>query len=312
MASKNTQKIEKSHDSHVSIGVPKPITAIVKLFRETINAWLRDKASRQAAALAYYGVLSLAPLLIIAISVAGLFFGRADVKQQVIAEVTRLLGTSGAELVETVLNTTYQGNGGILATLVSLGLLLMAATNIFFQLKTSLNRIWDVESHDEDSKLIKDIFKLLMDRLVAAVMVIGFGFVLLLSQITSTIISVFVSIAADFAVSTSLLLQLLNAAASIGLTAVIVSLIFRFLPDKQLAWGDIWIGSVFTAVLSAVGQRLISLYLENSSVASAYGIAGSLIVILLWIYYSASILLFGAEFTQAYAHLYGSQAGEKA
>lgn len=280
------------------------VNNITRLLADAVNAWFQDHAARQAAALAYYGVLSLAPLLIVAISIAGFFFGRADVQQQVIAEVSELLGSGGANLVENVLNATYNNDGGIFATIISLILLFIAATNIFFQLKTSLNQIWDVQ--EEEIKFLQSILQLVLDRLLAALMVVGFGFILLLSQIFGTTVALIISFADELAVNTTLLLQLLNTTATIALTALVISFVFRFLPDKQLEWRDVWVGALFTAVLFSFGQRAISFYIENGSAASAYGVAGSLIVVLLWIYYSASILLFGAEFTQAYARHHGS------
>lgn len=285
----------------------KIVTNIVRLFQQTILGWFQDNAGRQAAALAYYGVLSLAPMLIIAISVAGFFFGRRAIQQDVIAEVERMLGTGSAQLVESVLNATYSNGGGTIATAFSLLLLLFASTNIFFQLKTSLNRIWGVE-FTEERPLWKNLLQVLQARLTAGLMVVGFGLVLLLTQILNTAISLIISVASDLAVNTSFLLQLLNTAAFIGLSATIISLIFQYLPDQRLAWRDVWVGALFTAVLFALGQGAIGLYLENSSLVSAYGVASSLIVVLLWIYYTAAILLFGAEFTQAFVHEYGSLA----
>jgi len=283
---------------------------IISLFQKAIGAWFADKADRQAAALAYYGVLSLAPLLVIAITVAGIFFGQADVQQQVVTEAEQLLGTGSAELVNNILNQTYNTDGGVFATITSLIILLFAATNMFFQLKTSLNRILNVED-DEPDKLIHGIINFLKDRLLAALMVVGVGLVILLSQILSTTISVVISLASGLPVNAALLLRVLNFIASIGFSTVVISLILRFLPDKRLAWRDLWVGGLFTAVLFALGQRALSYYFETGSVASAYGVAGSLVVILLWIYFASSVLLFGAEFTQAYAEMYGSLEEEQ-
>lgn len=283
------------------------ISNTIKLFKKAIADFMEDKATRQAAAIAYYGVLSLAPLLIIAISVAGIFFGRSTIQQQVVGEVQQALGAESADLVSNVLSSTYSTTGGgLLTTIVSVLLLLMAASNIFFQLKLSLNRIWEVEEADEDTALIENVVNLLMERLLAAAMVIGLGVVLLGSQVLSTAIPFVISAASDLPVDTTLLLQVLNTLASLAIATLVIAVIFRFLPDNRIAWGDILIGSLFTAVLFSVGQYAISLYLQTSSVASAYGVAGSLIVILLWIYYSSSILLFGAEFTQTYARMFGS------
>lgn len=292
--------------------IQKNAANILELFQDTLSAWFRDNASRQAAALAYYGILSLAPLLIIAISVAGIFLGRADIKQQVIQEVTKALGSGSGDLVKNVLDATYSGGSGLLATVLSVFLLMFAATNIFFQLKTSLNRIWGVQYDEEKNALLQDILRLIGDRFIAALMVLGVGFALLLFQALGAVLSVLISVVSTLPVNTTFLLHVLNLTASIGFTAMVISLIFRFLPDKRLAWSEVWVGALFTAVLFAVGQRAISLYLENSSVASAYGVAGSLIVVLLWIYYSAMILLFGAEFTQAYARLHEDTQGVQA
>lgn len=283
---------------------------IATLFQKTLMAWFADNATRQAAALAYYGVLSIAPLLVIVITVAGLFFGQADVQQQIITEAEQLLGAGSAELIENILNETYNTDGGFFATISSLFILLFAATNIFSQLKTSLNHILNVENKESD-QLIHGIVNFIKDRLLAALMVIGFGIVILVSQGLSTVISVVISVASDLPLNTALLLQLLNITLSLGLSTFVISLIFRFLPDKRLAWHEVWVGGLFTAILFSLGQRALSFYFETGNVASAYGVAGSLIVILLWIYYAVNILLFGAEFTQAYAETYGSLAEER-
>lgn len=155
---------------------------------------------------------------------------------------------------------------------------------------------------------MQSVLRLAGDRLLAAVMVLGVGLALLVFQAVNMAISIAISVAGELALNTTLLLEVLNTLASIGFVAMIISLIFRYVPDRQLAWREVWLGSLFTAVLFAIGQQAIGFYLESSSVASAYGVAGSVIIVLLWIYYSTSILLFGAEFTHVYAHLYGSHS----
>ncbi|NDJ86364.1 MAG: YihY/virulence factor BrkB family protein [Chloroflexi bacterium] len=287
--------------------MPKFNSGIPKLLEQTIMAYIQDRASRQAAALAYYGVLSLAPLLIIAISVAGIFLGRDDVQQQVISEVEQVIGSGSADLVQDVLEATYDRDGGFFATVVSVILLLFGATNLFSQLKMSLNRVWGVET-EEGRAILHGILNVIRDRLIAALMVVGVGFLLLLSQMLTPAISVVISFASDLDVNIAFLLQILNMSISIALSAFIIGLVFRFLPDTRPAWRDVWVGALFTAVLFALGQRLIGLYIENSNMASAYGVAGSVIVVLLWIYYSSSIVLFGAEFTEVYARLYGMRS----
>jgi len=277
----------------------------------TIKSWFEDQVSRQTAALAYYGILSLSPLLIVAITVAALFFGRADIQQEFLNEANRLLGSGSADLIQTILNATYSNDSGLLATLFSLFIIWFSATNIFLQLKMSLNVIWHVENaEDNRNPLIEGLVNFLWGRLVAAIMVVGLGFALFLSQILGTSIAILISLTNNLPIHLPFLLQSLNTIASTLFTALIISLVFRFLPDKRLAWKDVWIGSLFTALLFLIGQNIIRFYLSHSNVASAYGVTGSLIVLLLWIYYSANILLFGAEFTQAYAHLFGSKAKE--
>jgi membrane protein len=279
------------------------MTAIFNVFRRAFLAFFEDKVSRQAAALAYYGLLSLAPLLIITITIAGLFFGQSEVQQQVVNGVSQQLGDGSGELIQTVLKATYGGDGGILATVFSIILLLIASTNIFFQLKESLNRIWNVDE-TEDDRLVTTLRKFLQDRLFAAVGVVGVVLLILASQIFNTMIALVISFTNDLGASTATTLQVLNVLAMIATGSMIVSLVFRYLPDKKMGWYSIWVGSVVTAILFTVGQHGITLYLENSTVASAYGAAGAVIVILLWIYYTAMIFLFGAEFTQAFEMVY--------
>lgn len=281
-------------------------TNTFNLFRAAIVAFAQDRAARQAAALAYYGILSLAPLLIIAISIAGIVFSRSDIEQQLLDQASQQLGSGAADLLETILTATYADGGGTIATVLSLLLLVFAATNLFAQLKMSLNRIWHVEQ--DERAFVQGILKLIRDRLLAFVMVIGVGLALLLLQIVGTAISVIVAVAGELALDSVLLVELLNMVAVIAFAALVVALIFRYLPDERLGWGEIWIGAVFTAVLFLIGQRVISLYIQNTSTGSIYGVAGSFIIVLLWIYYSAAILLFGAEFTHVYAHQHGSIA----
>ena len=276
------------------------IEAVFNVLRKAVTDWFEDNASRQAAALAYYGVLSLAPLLVIAITIAGIFFGRADIQQEIIAHTGQALGSGSAELVNYVLNATYNNDGGVLATLISLGILLFAGSNIFAQLKMSLNQILNV-NEDEDQPLLQDIAGIIRDRLISSMMVIGLGILLIVSQVLGTIVSIVIYSIGDISIATSSLLQVVNVVVSIGFSTLIIALIFRFLPDKDLGWSDVWIGAFFTSMLFAIGQRFINLYIENAGVASAYGVAGSVIVILLWIYFTTSILLFGGEFTNAYS-----------
>lgn len=283
------------------------LKAFIHILRKSIADWFEDNASRQAAVLAYYGVLSLGPLLVIAITIAGTFFGRADVRYELLTQTEEVMGSGSAELLDNVLTTTYNYEGGVSATLISLGVLLFAASNIFAQLKTSLNQIWNVR-YDDNEHLLQNILGVIRDRLISAVMVVAFGIMLLVSQMLSGVLAIVIYTIGDISLATISVIQVVNTLISIGFTMLIIGLTFRYLPNKQLSWSDVWVGALFTSILFAIGQGLISFYIENAGVAAAYGVAGSVIVILLWIYFASSILLFGGEFTNAYSELYGSQS----
>ena len=281
---------------------------IFLLFRDTFQAWIRDRASRQAAALAFFTILSLPPLLIIVITIAGSFFGQAEIQQQIIDQVRTVTGSGGADLIKEILNATYDNGGGILATFIGVLLLIFAATNIFAQLKTTLDWIWGVQPEEsETGGPVESALGFIRQRLRAALAVFIAGFLLLAAQITGIVIPIVIGLANELDINTGGLLNVANLLVSIGLVTLVVALIFRYLPEAQISWQDVLVGSLFTALLLTLGQRAIGLYLEVSNVASAYGVAGSLIALLLWIFYSANILIFGAEFTQAYASHFGSK-----
>ena len=273
------------------------------LLKQTVEEWQRDKVSRLAAALAYYTTFALAPVLVIVIAVASFMFDQSTVQSQVIAQIQGLLGENAAGLIEEMLASKAQTDGGLLATIISVVLLCVGASGLFIQLQDALDTVWDVVPRKDAG-----IVKLVRDRLLSFGMVLAIGFLLLVSLVLSAGLAAASNLlgGSDAVGGAAILGQVINTLVSFGVITLLFALIYKILPDVKIAWGDVWIGAAITAVLFTIGKFLIGLYLGNSSVASAYGAAGSFVVLLLWIYYSAQILLFGAEFTQVYAHRFGS------
>lgn len=271
------------------------------LFKETFSEWSEDKASRLAAALAYYTVFSIAPLLIIAIAVAGLVFGQEAARGQLDNQIQGLVGQQSAELIQTMVESASKPTSGIIATVLAIATILFGASGLFGQLQEALNTIWEVEP-----KPGRGILGIIKDRFLSFTMVLGIGFLLLVSLVLSALLSALDTYLTDLLPGSIYLLQILNFVISFGVITLLFAMIYKILPDVKIAWSDVWIGAAVTSLLFALGKFLIGLYLGRSSAGSAYGAAGSLVILLLWIYYSAQILLFGAEFTQVYAKKYGS------
>lgn len=285
------------------------ISLFFSIFKQTIAEWQRDKVSRLAAALAYYTTFSLAPILVIVIAVASFLFEQSTVQSRIIEQIQGLLGENAAGLIQEMLTSRSQSNDGLWATIISAGLLILGASGLFVQLQDALDTVWNVVPKKENqTKGV--ILGLLRDRILSFGMVLAIGFLLLVSLMLSAGLS---AVSDSFSGASGNALpgwdagwHLLNAAVSFGIITLLFALIYKVLPDVKIAWSDVWVGAVMTSLLFTLGKYLIGLYLGNSSVASAYGAAGSFVVLLLWIYYSAQILLFGAEFTQVYANRFGS------
>ena len=264
--------------------------------------WTRDKIPQLGAALAFYSVLSIAPLLIIAIAVAGMVFGQEAASGQLDAQIRELVGKEGAEAVKDMLANAQKPSEGILAGVVGVVTLLVAASGVFGQLQDSMNTIWEVEP-----KPGRGIWGLIKDRFLSLSMVFGIGFLLLVSLILSSVLGALGGAFEGVLPVPAALLQGVELVVSLTVVTLLFAMIYKFLPDVEIAWGDVWVGSVITALLFTVGKFAIGLYLGRSSFGSAYGAAGSLVVLLVWIYYSSQILFFGAEFTKAYANQKGSR-----
>lgn len=275
----------------------------VSLLKETVTRWTEDKAGALAAALAYYALFSLAPLVLIAVAVAGLVFGQRAAEGELYSQLAGLMGESGARAVEhLVASMNHRRSGGIVATGVGVATLLFGASKVFGQLQDSMNTIWRAERRTGGG-----LVGFLRARLFSFGMVLGIGFLLLASLVLSTVLELAgerlrpiipVGVAGG---------QALDAVLSLVVFSVLFALIYKLLPDTSVAWRDVWPGALVTAVLFTIGKFAIGFYLRKAGVASSYGAAGSVIILLLWIYYSAMILYLGAEFTHVYSVRHGSR-----
>jgi len=284
----------------------KILANLLELLKLTYEAWQEDRASRLAAALAYYTIFSLAPLLVIVIAIAGLIWQRDIVQAQLMDQVQGLVGMEGASFVSELLTSTGNPAQGILATIIGVATLLLGALGVFNELHNSLNIIW--EGKEEKTKgFFQSIKKVVVDRFLSFTMILGIGFLLLVSLVVSAGLSATQEMLDNTFPVPEFILQAINLIVSIGVITVLFALIYKFLPDVEIAWRDVWMGAFVTALFFSLGKLVIGLYLGNSAIASSFGAAGSLALLLVWIYYSAQILFFGAEFTQVYANKYGSK-----
>ncbi len=275
---------------------------IVKLLKETFKEWQQDKASRLAASLAYYTIFSLAPLLIIAIAITGAIFGEEAARGEIVAQIQGLVGTEGAKAIETAIDNANKPDVSSIASLISLVVLLFGASGVFAQLQEALNAIWEVRAKPK-----RGIINFVRKRILSFSAVLGIGFLLLVSLIVSAALSALNNYLSNLIPGIDFLWQLLNFLISFGIITLLFALMYKFLPDVKINWRDVWMGATITALLFAIGKFALGLYLGRGSFGSTYGAAGSLVIILAWVYYAAQILFFGAEFTQVYAKRYGSK-----
>jgi membrane protein len=272
------------------------------LLKQAAWDWFDDSAPTLGAAVAYYTVFSLAALFIIAVSIAGLVFGREAAQGQIFEQLRALIGeTSAAAMQDVVESANSKPVTGVFATIVGFITLIIGASGVFAQLQASLNAIWRVEP-----KPGRGLWGLIQDRVLSFGFILVVGFLLLISLILTAIIAFIGEWFGGFVPGVETLIQVLNAILSLAIITLLFATIFKFLPDVKIAWRDVWIGALITAALFTAGKEILGLYLGKSGVASSYGAAGSLIVLLLWVYYSAQIVFFGAEFTKAYANRFGS------
>ncbi len=284
--------------------------AILDILKDTLSEWGRHKASMMAAALSYYTVFSLAPLVIIVITVVGLLVGKSAAQDQIMTQIKSLVGDSGASMVQTMVDNANKPADGILATIIGFVTLGAGAAGVFTQLKGALNTIWDVVPKEEGG--IKGILASIRSQFLSFGMVLGIGFLLLVSLVLSAGLSAASQLISGVVPMTTGVLELVNTVLSFGVITLMFAALYKFLPDEKIDWRDVLIGAAFTSLLFTIGKFAIGLYLGHSGTASAYGAAGSLVVILLWVFYSSQILFFGAEFTHVYAYRRaGKPIGEK-
>jgi len=279
-----------------------------KVLSKAANAWMDDHAQSMGAALSYYTVFSLAPLLLIAISVAGLVFGQEAAQGAVVDQLQGLIGQGGAQAVQELLKNVSKPSEGIIATVTGVVVLVIGATSVFGELQDDLNRIWQVPTRAK----VSTWWAFLRARLLSIGMIFALGFLLLVSLAASAAFDAFSSWTTSSIAEWEPLVHAVNFVISFVLTTALFAMIYRFMPQATIEWRDVGIGALVTALLFSIGKFLIGLYIGKSALASGFGAAGSLAVLLAWVYYSAQIFLFGAEFTWAYAHAFGSRQGAQA
>ncbi|HEY6562183.1 MAG TPA: YihY/virulence factor BrkB family protein [Polyangiaceae bacterium] len=274
----------------------------MRLLKQAAADWMEDDAPRLAASLSFYTALSVAPLLIIAIAVAGLAFGEEAARGEILGQLQGLVGHDSAKTVESMVESAAKPKSGIISTIISVVVLLFGATGVFAELQTSLNHIWELKP-----KPGRGIWQVVRQRFLSLGMVLGIGFLLLVALILSAALSAVGKWAEASLPGSVILWQVGMHVVAFALVATLFAMIFKVLPDAEVSWRDVWVGAVVTALLFTVGKFLIGLYLGRASVTSSYGAAGSIIVFLLWAYYSAQIVFMGAEITQVYARMYGTR-----
>jgi len=272
------------------------------LLKETVTSFIDDEALTRGAAIAFYTVTSIGPVLFIVVAIAGLVFGEDAARGAIADQLGDLMGRQSADLLQTTIqNASSTKSTGLLATVIGLVTLLVTASGVFNEMQTALNVIWKAEPTGTT------VTRLMAARARSLGLVAALGFLLLVSLVVSTVLAAlsdYINIYLPFGAT---VLQLLTFLISFALISLLFGAIYKVLPDKRIEWHDVMIGAIATALLFNIGKWLISLYIGSSTIASSYGAAGSLIVVLLWIFYSAQIFLIGAEFTKVYAHHYGSR-----
>lgn len=271
------------------------------IIKETFKNWQDDRAAGWAAALAYYTVFSLAPLLIVAIAIAGLVFGSSSAQNHLIHQMTGLIGHEGAQAVQLLLTSASKPSSNIIAMVFGVGVLILGATQVFVQLQDTLNLIWHVKLKPD-----KPISGIVRIRFLSFQMVLGIGFLLLVSLVISALLAGLGKYLNNLVPGLHIVMEILNVIVSFGFITLLFAALFKFLPDIIIAWKDVWVGAAITSLLFSLGKYLIGLYLGQASFGSSYGAAGSLVILLLWVNYSSQILFFGAEFTKVYASKYGT------
>jgi membrane protein len=278
------------------------LKSYMKLLQRTASDWSDDNAARLAAALAYYTVLSIAPMMVLAVAVAGLFFGEDAARGQLGDQLSAVVGPQAGSAIQTIIANAKTPAAGLFSTVIGVGVLFFGASGVFGELQASLNVVWDVAP-----KPGRGVKGFVQQRFFSFTMVLGVAFLLLVSLALSAGLSAVGDVVSEQLPGGAVVWQAVNIVVSLGMITVLFAMIYKIIPDAKIAWSDVWVGAFVTSLLFALGKYALGLYIGQASIASPYGAAGSLIVLVVWVYYAAQILLLGAEFTQAYARRFGHE-----
>jgi len=277
----------------------------ISIGKECVTAWLDHHASSLGAALAFYTVFSVAPILIIAVAITGYVFGASHAQTEVLAQLRGLIGPAGASAIQELMASAHYSEKRGLAAAIGVVTLVIGATSVFGELQNALDRVWQSPRRQNQVGW----WRFMRGRVLSIGMVLGVGFLLLVSLVASAVLSAFGGWLGSHFPGLDILLPIINLLIGFAMTVALFALIYKYIPRESIAWSDVWIGATVTALLFTIGKTMIGVYLGRSSFNSAYGAAGSLVVLLLWIYYSAQIFLLGAEFTRVFAYRHGSRSG---
>jgi len=272
------------------------------MLKQTFAEWSEDKVPQLGAALAFYTALSIAPLLVISLAVAGMIFGQDAARGQIQQQLGSLVGAEGGKAIQQMIANASKPTEGTVAAILSIVILISGASGVFGQLQQSLNTIWEVQP-----KPGRGLMGMIRDRFLSAAMVFGVAFLLLVSLLLSAALTSVATLLNGLPESLYWLTETIHFLVTFAVITLLFAMMYKYLPDVKIAWRDVWLGAVITAALFTIGKFAIGLYLGHSSMASSYGVAGSFVVLLVWVYYSSQILFFGAELTQVYANRYGSR-----
>lgn len=280
----------------IGAGVARGARGTWAAIKETFVEFWNDDPFQMAGALSFYTLLSLSPLLLVVVGVAGLVFGHEAVQGRLLVEMQSLVGDEGAEAIRTIVLNSQLTERGWVSTIVGVATLLVGATTVFVQLQSSLNQIWDVKASTERVK--GALLAFLRQRLLSLAMVLAIGFLLMVSLVLNAALSAADAYLAAALPASPALWRALNAGVSLALVTLLIAMMFKFLPDRRVPWRDVWFGAVVTGVLLGAGKFLIGLYLGHATFASAFGAAASVVILMVWVYYASLILFLGAELTQ--------------
>lgn len=279
------------------------IKNVWKLFKETISNFMGNNPMIYCAAIAFYTIFSLPAIILIMIAVAGLIFGEDNVSGQLYDEINQAIGPESAETIQKIVQNSSTDDSSWISTIISIATLAFSATTVFVTLQTSLNKVWGMKPKPKTG-----IFKLVMDRILSFAMVSGMGFLLAVSLLLDTLIFLFSEwINQSFERISVLLVYLIEKSLSFAILILVFALLYKTLPDAKIRWKDTWFGAFITTILFIIGKFLIGIYIGNSEMGTTYGAAGSFVIILIWVYYSSIIVLFGAEVTQTFTRLFGDR-----